>query len=311
MEEHAAWHWGYLVFVGAAIGLLSKGPLALVLILLPVAGWALFTRRWADLWRRLPLLRGCCLMLVLALPWYVAAEGRTPGFLRYFIVGEHIERYLVSGWKGDLYGAGHSRALGTVWLYALEAFLPWSLLLPFVLRFRRDTVKAALDNGGEGVLLWCWALAPLLFFTVARNILPAYVLPAAPAWCLLLTQRLWRSEPARHLVFACVPLLALLALFLLGHGFRYVEYRCQRELLQHWDQHSPLYYADGSVPYSAQFYSAGRARPWKGQAADGLSYLALRDDSPLHRKMRGLRGWQCVAQSHGWLLYRTAGEGEE
>lgn len=342
MEEGAHRIWGYAFFVGLAIGLLSKGPLALVLGGLPVFLWALRSGQWRLLFRRLPMVSGCLLMLVLVVPWYWAAECRTPGFLRYFIVGEHFERYLVKGWSGDLYGAGHSRSIGTIWIYALESFLPWTLLLPFLLRLpaclrgregdrgsarRREAEKGAEKGavtcpagevcGGvapsgetagfrfESWYLWCWALAPLVFFTAARNILPAYVLPAAPAWCMLLVQRLWRSRHARNLVFACVPLLVTTALFLAGGGFRYVEYRCQRELLQGWERQQPLYYV-GSVPYSAQFYSAGHARAWSGDWRDCPegSFLAVPDGSPLSAELSAAGAWQRVAQSHGWLLFR-------
>lgn len=323
VSEKGSRYWGYLIFVGLAIGVLSKGPLALVLSAMPVFFWALLTRSWGLLRERVPVVGGTLLLLALTVPWYWAAECRTPGFLRYFIIGEHFQRYLVSGWDGDLYGAGHSRAIGTIWLYALEAFLPWTLLLPFLLRIPRCLTAVKLfpichghpagkwgneeqrQHVSQQLFLWCWALCPLAFFTVARNILPAYVLPAVPAWCLLLTLRLWQSPPARQLVFACVPLLALFGLFLCGDGFRYIEYRCQRDLLQSWDQSSPLYYA-AAVPYSAQFYSQGRARFWSGSAAESPlgSYLAVEDDSPERETLERAPNWQCVARSHRWLLFQ-------
>jgi hypothetical protein len=55
------------------------------------------------------------------LPWYLLAEWKTPGFLDYFIVGEHFKRFLVSNWQGDRYG----NARGTICLFLLLASLPW------------------------------------------------------------------------------------------------------------------------------------------------------------------------------------------
>ena len=66
-------------------------------------------------------------MLALALPWYVMAEIRTPGFLQYFIVGEHFLRFVDPGWQGDLYGTAHKRPYGGIWLDWLLATMPWGL----------------------------------------------------------------------------------------------------------------------------------------------------------------------------------------
>ena len=126
-----AGRWGYLFFLGLVIGLLSKGPLALVVCGLPIFAWVAWQKAWVELWRRIPWICGTLLMLAPPLPWYIAAEQATPGFLRYFIIGEHFERFLVKGWAGASYGKGHSRAIGTIWLYAAEMFLPWVMLVPY------------------------------------------------------------------------------------------------------------------------------------------------------------------------------------
>ncbi len=113
--------WGYLGFVGLAIGLLAKGPLIIVLVGLAVMPWLMiqygFIGSFKQLWRRFPIVGGSILMLVIAVPWYVMAERATPGFLHYFLVGEYVDRFLDPGWKGDLYGSAHERARGTIWLF--------------------------------------------------------------------------------------------------------------------------------------------------------------------------------------------------
>ena len=70
------------------------------------------------------------LVFATVLPWYGLAELRTPGFLEYFLVGEHWHRFTVPGWDGDRYGHAHVFARGTIWLFAALAALPWSLLIP-------------------------------------------------------------------------------------------------------------------------------------------------------------------------------------
>ncbi|HCN72611.1 MAG TPA: phospholipid carrier-dependent glycosyltransferase, partial [Pusillimonas sp.] len=102
--------WQYGFFVGLAVGLLAKGPLAVVVSIAPVAVWYVLNRKVISTSTVLPWSKGLALMAVLCVPWYVLAEIKTPGFLNYFIVGEHFRRFLDPGWSGDLYGSAHRRA---------------------------------------------------------------------------------------------------------------------------------------------------------------------------------------------------------
>jgi len=158
--------WGYLFFIGLSIGLLSKGPLTFVLVGFPIAVWTLWQGNLRQVWQRLPWLSGGVLMLALSLPWYILAELRTPGFIDYFIVGEHWKRFTVTGWQGDLYGSAHAKTRGTIWLYAVLAFLPWSLFLPLLFRKKLQLVKKAIaDDRSWLVYLSLWAVTPILLFS--------------------------------------------------------------------------------------------------------------------------------------------------
>jgi len=176
--------WGYLFFAGMAVGLLAKGPVAVVLTMLPVAMWVLVRKNPRETWRRLPWVTGTVLMFALALPWYLAAEHATPGFLDYFIIGEHWKRFTVSGWHGDLYGTAHSMPRGIIWPLWLLAAFPWSLYLLRPASFRMENVKGLLGDGWRSYLLM-WVLAPMVFFSFAGNVLWTYVLPGLPAFALL------------------------------------------------------------------------------------------------------------------------------
>ncbi|WP_054030202.1 ArnT family glycosyltransferase [Desulfatitalea tepidiphila] len=180
--------WGYAFFIGVAVGLLAKGPVAVVLTALPIGLWTLLQRRWWDVWQRLPWLGGLTLTVCLSVPWYALAEHKTPGFLDYFLIGEHWKRFTVPGWKGDLYGNAHVRPKGTIWLYGLACSLPWSSALLVYLpkrEFRSGLLKRLSIGDGWILYLTLWATAPMLFFTLAGNILWTYVLPGLPALALL------------------------------------------------------------------------------------------------------------------------------
>ena len=307
--------WGALFFLGLLIGLYSKGPLALVLCGIPIFLWTLIRKEWPALWRRIPWLTGTLCLLALTLPWYLAVEQATPGFLRYFFIGEHFERFVVKGWKGDLYGSGHSRPLGMIWFYALIMFLPWALLLPFL--FRRclglaPTQKQPSD--GSTLFLCLWAVTPMLFFTVARNILPAYVLPSTAALCLLLVRRIWQAGlkcPAvKKLIFVPLPLCLIILLFGLGHGFSYIEYRCHKDILTRWDGTSPLYYHNEMVRYSGQFYSNGKAvkeqnvQKLLAAGAAGRCYVVIEEGNVDTAALQH-GGWQEVGRTRKWLMLRS------
>jgi len=117
--------WRYGFFVGLAIGLLSKGPLTFVLIGIAIVPWIAVHRQRLLYVTALPWFKGMLVTLALTVPWYVYAEAKTPGFLQYFLVGEHFLRFLDAGWKGDLYGTAHERPLGSIWAEWLLASFPW------------------------------------------------------------------------------------------------------------------------------------------------------------------------------------------
>jgi 4-amino-4-deoxy-L-arabinose transferase-like glycosyltransferase len=310
------WRWAF--FVGLAIGLLAKGPVATVLTGAALLPWVLIARAWRRSWQALPWIRGGLLTAALTLPWYLLAEWRMPGFLHYFIVGEHLQRFLVSGWSGDLYGHPHIEPRGTIWWFALAGFMPWTLLagIAAVVLWRRRPEPDAAGPGllaGEASYLLCWTLGSAAFFTLSRNVLPPYVLPGLPAFALLAAMLLLavaRQRPVWY--WAWLSGLLLPALVLMGAlAFPgYTAERSQRELLRQWPRGEPLAYL-GPRPFSAAFYSSGQARwlrqpeetgQWLARAAPA-SLVVQRDVlAGLPREV--LQGWQEVARHADYVLLR-------
>lgn len=284
--------WGYLFFAGLGIGLLAKGPVAIVLTGVPIFLWMVWQRNWRLVWQRLPWLTGLALTCAIALPWYLLAESRTPGFLDYFIVGEHWKRFVEPGWSGDLYGGAHSRPRGMIWLFWLLTAFPWSLLVLFAFfsRNRRRQLRERMgsDRNWSRYLL-LWTIAPMLFFTMAGNILWTYVLPGLPAFSALLVT-LFQADDAKPgrlltgIAQACIALYVV-AVLVLATGLVPFK-KSQRELVSAFQaisgEGSRLVYPY-SRPYSAQFYSGGTAmllETVSGTEAlfrdQTIDYLALR-----------------------------------
>ncbi|MGF6346133.1 ArnT family glycosyltransferase [Variovorax sp. W2I14] len=268
-REREAW----LFIAGLWITLLAKGPVGCALILLPAGAWALWTGQLQRVWQAVPWMRNGVLLLALAAPWYVLAETRTPGFLDYFFIGEHWSRFVVSGWQGDRYGSAHAFPRGTIWLFLVGAFLPWSILVPLAIwRARRGRTSPPADGADADArrsivfyLLAC-GLAPGVIFTASGNILWTYVLPGLPP--LVLLAALWLSDRddggARRLLFAGTLVATVLFagwLFDLTAGGR-AEAKSAKAVVQLYRAQlrpeTPLAFVQERM-FSAAFYSGGRA----------------------------------------------------
>jgi 4-amino-4-deoxy-L-arabinose transferase-like glycosyltransferase len=308
--------WRYCFFLGLALGLLAKGPIALVLAGLPILVWSLWYQTLAWLWRAMPWLSGSALVLVIAAPWYIMAELRTPGFLEYFVVGEHWLRFVQSGWAGDLYGEAHSHPRGTIWPYGLLAALPWSLLALYAIGRAVKAGDALRTLPSLQAFLLLWALTPLVFFTFAGNILAAYVLPGLPAFALLMGNYLFKRQRQFAGLALLVPGVFVVAI--LTGAIERADYRSQRDLVNFQYGRSPasdLRYFP-RLPHSASFYSAGRAQAVHTPAEltalvlSGIdAYVAMRKDR-LGKLPYELR--QCLQQDgeiHNYVIVRTQNGG--
>jgi len=268
-QPESAWRWCF--FIGLAIGLLAKGPLALILIGSPLALWLIWRRQWHHL-LSIPWGRGLLLTALLSLPWYIAAELKTPGFINYFIIGEHFLRFIDAGWQGDLYGSAHKQAYGTIWLYWLWATLPWGPIALIILTW--GWIKSKKLNpfteqkpSDEQCLLLLAAVFPSLFFTFSGNILWTYQLPALAPFAVIAAMLPAISTPTARFsnVIASSSTALVPVLILLVGIYSYThpdKFKTEKMLLASYNEHKnstdlPLIYID-KPPFSARFYAKGK-----------------------------------------------------
>ena len=268
--EEKSKRWGYVFFGALGLGLLAKGPIAIVLCGLPLFAWVCWTNSWKKMFTSLPIVTGTLLMLAIGVPWYLLAEQKTPGFLEYFIVGEHFKRFTVPGWTGDRYGHAHEAPLGMIWPYLLLDGLPWSLALLAVFGYRaakkQKVMHSPLDS--QGKFLLCWLVLPNLFFTFAHNIIPTYPLVSLPALALLAARELapvslsgdnirkWVYASAAALPVAIIAGLAVLSIQpgLLTNSAAYVAAAFRQADTNAGDE---MVYVGDRV-YSMEFYNSGK-----------------------------------------------------
>ena len=258
---------GWCFFVAMALGILAKGPVAVVFTLGPLALWVLWEKQWARAWQGLPWVRGLCLTTALALPWFIMAEIRTPGFWEYFVIGEHWHRFLTPGWKGDRYGSAHHFPMGTIWFFAIVFWLPWSVTLPLTVFSKKASPPTQDGDRAWRRYLALWALSSLVFFTPARNIIWPYALPSTPPIALLLGAWLAaRSAKAEVWVNAGLAAGLLISAAGLTPWFfptHAISHATAKELVAAFEQqHLPgqnlIYLVQR--PFSAAFYSHGQAK---------------------------------------------------
>ncbi len=170
--------WWLLSAAACALGVLTKGPVALVLVLVPTAAYALLDRRSARVG-----LRGWAIYLAVvaavAGPWFAAVSAAEPDFIVSFFWRHNVVRFVAP--------FDHAEP---VWFHLpplLLGMLPWSLLLPGFLVFlaRRSGRAAARRPTALGFFLLAavWSLA---FFSAAGCKRPVYILPALPPLALAL-----------------------------------------------------------------------------------------------------------------------------
>ncbi|HKL82300.1 MAG TPA: glycosyltransferase family 39 protein [Desulfobacter sp.] len=264
-DKKAAWIWGHLFFIGLSIGLMAKGPVAAVLVFFPVLSWAIIQKKWRLL-VTLPWTTGIVLTAILTLPWYIAAEIKTPGFLEYFIIGEHWNRFLVPGWEGDLYGSAHSQPKGMIWGFWLVCALPWSAFLPYMLIKKkiRQSLSAKVGRSKEWyAYLAVWTVSPMIFFTLAGNILWAYVLPGIPAFALLAAEVI-QGHPLADKGLLKTSGVILTLFLLVSHIVAFgvgPDKKSQKKMLKYFNRisHGETLHYLNRRPFSAEFYSGATA----------------------------------------------------
>lgn len=258
-----------LLGLGVAIGMLAKGPISLILFLLPLLFWSLFKNRFQVMRDRFTFWKTFVVAVALSLPWYLFAELKTPGFLEYFFIGEHWNRYLIPGWKGDLYGSAHDYPRGSIWLFYLLATMPWTLVLVLLIPFsKNEHAHASQKYTGIRPLLLLWIITPLVFFTFSGNVLWTYVLPALPATAILIAEYLpTRSGfiSAEKLIRLC--LLTVVGIKLAFLAYLYSDYQIDSKTTKYLLEAmkaknialNRVYFLE-KIPFSAKFYSNGQAK---------------------------------------------------
>ncbi len=183
--------WLFAAAAAAALGFLTKGPLAVVIPAVVVGPIVAIERRASRL--RLPdVLAATALFAAIAAPWYLAMWWRHGAeYLVGFFVGDNLERFATDRFNEPR----------PWWYYGpviAGGLVPWA---PFLLLGAGTTARMLRGGGGAGSLetrLALWALVPLVLLSISVGKQPRYVLPLLPPLALLMAHGIMERTRARR-----------------------------------------------------------------------------------------------------------------
>jgi 4-amino-4-deoxy-L-arabinose transferase-like glycosyltransferase len=167
--------WVGVAWIAAALAVLSKGLIGIVLPVGALVCYSLLSRN-GSMWKKLSLGMGGVLFLLVAAPWFVAVSRANPDFAQFFFVHEHFTRFTTTE---------HHR--GQPWWFFLPVLalgaLPWTVpMVCGVWRAFRGRMQSVFDPARFFAI---WAVVVFVFFSASGSKLMPYILPVFPALALL------------------------------------------------------------------------------------------------------------------------------
>jgi 4-amino-4-deoxy-L-arabinose transferase-like glycosyltransferase len=200
--------YGFYVSMGFAT--LAKGPVGFILPLLVSLIYLVIRKDWEGI-RRMKLLPGILLFIVIVLAWYLPAVTRGGNvYLRETLFKHTVDAY-AKGWT-------HVRPF-YYYLYNFpHDFLPWFIFLPGAIAY--GFFRGAVGKRREFLFLFIWFAVIFLFFSISKGKRGLYLLPLYPA-AALMVGKFWEdviftSMERFRREWISIPLYGLMAVLLVA-----------------------------------------------------------------------------------------------
>ncbi|MBM3751991.1 MAG: glycosyltransferase family 39 protein [Acidimicrobiia bacterium] len=166
----------WLMYAAIGLGVLTKGPVALLFPAATIGTWLLLERRLSDL-RRFHLVSGTLIVLAIVVPWWAviyAQQGWEP--LQAFWLGENVGRYTEAMQPGE-------RDIFFYVPVVLGDLFPWTLFVVGGLVWGATT----LFNRESPIarLLMLWVVWHIGVFSLSQTKQDLYIFPIVPALAAL------------------------------------------------------------------------------------------------------------------------------
>lgn len=248
-------------FIWTALGILTKGPIAILVPGATVLLWCLVSQEWRRLGKALKDPLSWTLLVAIALPWYVAAYAiHGQAFIDGFFLKHNVQRF-----SGTLEGHG-----GSAFYYLAIVplmLLPWLPWLGSALAGLRTSWREPLPR-----FLWLWSGFVIAFFSLSGTKLPHYALyGTTPLFVLLALRRdairsAWAALPALALLAACAAVPAIIARVPVKDAFYAAQLQRLDEVMAGFGTWPPV----AALLLATAVVTGWRAEVWKRVAVAAL-----------------------------------------
>jgi MFS family permease len=200
--------WAFFAF--SALATLTKGLIGIVIPALVIGTWILLLGEW-NILKTMYLRSGICLFLLIAAPWHVLVSRANPGFLKYYFIHEHFQRYLT---KPD-------GPFQQPWAYVpvlLAGLFPWTAFLVQAVSYNLHFSWRQRHEHKTVIFIVLWAGCVFLFFSGSGYKVIPYILPMFAPLAILIgryvaaawdTPRLWGVQSASWILVVALSLLVI------------------------------------------------------------------------------------------------------
>lgn len=205
-------NWYFLIYPCAAMAVLTKGPVGVLLPAMIIFAFLLAQKNWREV-KKMYLLRGFIIFAVVALPWYVlmyAKHGAT--FIETFF---GIHNYL----RATVSEHPRSNVFFYYPLLLMAATLPWTGL--GLLSFYHGALAAWRNRCVLSRFCLIWIGVYILFYSAMATKYPTYIFPVLFPLAVLIAQHLSSFSLGKKATFAWIvfpfSLMFTVFIFLLWH----------------------------------------------------------------------------------------------
>ena len=200
--------WYLVFYVALALGVLTKGLIAIVLPGGIIFFYILLTRQWKLLYKSF-YIPGIVLFFAITLAYFYPVCVANPDFFYFFFIREHFLRYTTTI---------HAR-YQPFWYYfpmIPAAIVPWTGFLPSI--FSREGLRGERNEDKRHLFVYSclWFSVILFFFSFSNSKLIPYIVPCIPPLALLISANLAKMQEenctfggAKFWLFLCNGALAI------------------------------------------------------------------------------------------------------
>ena len=193
-------YYMWLMYIGAALTVLTKGLIGIIFPGMIIFTWLLITKQWRAI-KTYCLPSGIILLIAIAAPWHILMQLKHPEFFNFYIIKQQLLRFLTDS-------QDRNQPLWYLPTVAIVGLFPWTgfvltAIYQKTLQIFTQPTKHPIDH-----FLLIWPVLIYLFFSFSHSQLPPYLLPIIPPLAIL-TATLFNTDRNLKLGYYLAILLAL------------------------------------------------------------------------------------------------------